>query len=173
MALGTGAVAQASKLQDLRQSFDTLLGSAEKGKKLFLEIQKMATLTPFTSSDLAQATSTMLGFGVAEEKVLPLMKQLGDISMGNAERFQRLSLAFAQVSAAGKLTGQDLLQMINAGFNPLQEISKKTGKSLSELKDEMADGAISAKMVEEAMLAATSAGGRFEGGMIKASKTFS
>lgn len=76
VALGTASVLQASKMQDLRQSFDTLLGSAEKGKALFLEIQKMATATPFTSADLAAATSTMLGFGVAEEKVLPMMKQL-------------------------------------------------------------------------------------------------
>ena len=81
--------------------------------------------------------------------------------MGNAQRFQALSLAFAQVSAAGKLTGQDLLQMVNAGFNPLQEMSKKTGKSISELKDLMADGAISTKMVEDAMASATGAGGRF------------
>lgn len=115
----------------------------------------MAVLTPFTSGDLAKATSTMLSFGVAEEKVLPMMKQLGDISMGNADRFQHLALAFAQVSAAGRLTGQDLLQMVNAGFNPLQEIAKKTGKSLGDLKDEMAEGAISTKMVEEAMRAAT------------------
>lgn len=93
--------------------------------------------------------------------------------MGNADRFQHLALAFAQVSAAGKLTGQDLLQMVNAGFNPLQEISKKTGKSISELKDDMADGAISVKMVEDAMKGATSEGGRFFGGMEKASKTFS
>ena len=52
VALGTAAVTQASKMQDLRQRFDTLTGSAEKGKNLFMEIQKMATLTPFTSADL-------------------------------------------------------------------------------------------------------------------------
>ena len=76
--------------------------------------------------------------------------------MGNAERFQRLALAFSQVSAAGKLQGQDLLQMVNAGFNPLQEISKKTGESMLELKERMSDGRISLKEVEEAMKSATS-----------------
>lgn len=59
--------------------------------------------------------------------------------MGNASRFQLLSLAFSQMSATGRLMGQDLNQMINAGFNPLQEISKKTGKSIGELKEAMAD----------------------------------
>ena len=77
--------------------------------------------------------------------------------MGNNSRFQLLSLAFSQMSATGRLMGQDLNQMINAGFNPLQEIAKKTGKSIGELKDEMGKGAISAKMVEDAMASATGA----------------
>lgn len=65
------------------------------------------------------------------------------------------------MSAAGKLMGQDLNQMINAGFNPLQIMSEKTGKSIATLKDEMSKGAISAEMVQQAFIDATSAGGRF------------
>ena len=72
-----------------------------------------------------------------------------------------MTLAFSQMSAAGKLMGQDLNQMINAGFNPLQIMSEKTGKSIATLKDEMSKGAISAEMVQQAFIDATSAGGRF------------
>jgi len=115
----------------------------------------------------------MLGFGVAQEKVMWSMKMLGDIALGNGDRLQSLSLAFAQVTATGKLTGQDLLQMVNAGFNPLESIAKKTGQTMTELKDQMSKGAISVQMVEEAMKDATSEGGRFFEGMDKASKTFS
>ena len=67
---------QASKLQDLRIELDTLTGSAEKGKQLFTEIQKAAAKTPFESSDLVQATSTMLQFGVAQETVMKDMMML-------------------------------------------------------------------------------------------------
>lgn len=172
-ALGIGAVKQASKMQDLRQNFDTLTGSAEKGKALFMEIQEFASKTPFDSSQLASATSTMLGFGVAQEKVMGSMKMLGDIALGNGERLQSLSLAFAQVTATGRLTGQDLLQMVNAGFNPLESIARKTGETMAEVKERMSDGAVSVKEVEEAMKDATSEGGRFFNGMEKASKTFS
>ena len=56
--------------------------------------------------------------------------------MGNNEKFSSMTLAFAQMSAAGRLMGQDLNQMINAGFNPLQVISEKTGKSIAVLKKE-------------------------------------
>ncbi len=76
-----------------------------------MDIQKFAAQTPFDSAQLAAATSTMLGFGVSQEKVMGSMKMLGDIALGNGDRLQSLSLAFAQVTATGKLTGQDLLQI--------------------------------------------------------------
>jgi tape measure domain-containing protein len=96
---------------------------------------------------------------------------LGDVSMGNKEKLSGLSLAFAQVQATGRLMGQDLLQMINQGFNPLQIISEKTGKSMSVLKKEMEDGKISAEMVTGAFETATSQGGLFYQGMDRGAKT--
>ena len=173
VALGTGALQQASKMQDLRQQFDTLTGSAEKGKGLFMEIQKVASQTPYDSEQLARATSTMLGFGVAQEKVMWSMKMLGDISLGNGERLQSLSLAFGQVQASGRLMGGDLLQMVNAGFNPLEAIAKRTGETMIAVKERMSAGGVSVNEVEQAMKDATSEGGRFFWGMEKASKTFS
>ena len=93
------------------------------------------------------------------------------ISMGESSKFNSLTLAFSQMSAAGKLMGQDLNQMINAGFNPLQIISEKTGKSIATLKDEMSKGAVSAEMVQQAFIDATSAGGKFYNMSENASKT--
>ena len=61
--------------------------------------------------------------------------------------------------------------MINAGFNPLQIISEKTGKSIAQLKEEMSKGAISAQMVQQAFLDATAAGGKFYNMSENASKT--
>lgn len=165
------AVNSAQNIELLRASFDTLTGSAEKGGKLFKEIFDFAAKTPFETSELSKATETMLGFGLAQEDVLPNLKILGDISLGNKERLQQLALAFSQVSATGRLTGQDLLQMVNAGFNPLQVISEKTGVSLADLKKRMEKGAISADMVKEAMVSATSEGGRFFEGMEKGAQT--
>lgn len=172
-----GAMSYASKMgmefQDAEMRLQTMLGSAEKGTEMFNKIVEMGAKTPFEARDLLNATNTMLGFGVAQERVLPLMMQLGDISAGNRERFQQLALAFSQVSAAGKLQGQDLLQMINAGFNPLEQIARRTGKSVGYWKDEMSKGKVTVAMVEQAMKDATSAGGRFNGMMDKMSQTAS
>lgn len=172
-----GAATYASKMgmefQDAEMRLQTMLGSTEKGTKMFNEIIEMGAKTPFESKDLLRASTLMLNFGVNSKKVLPYMEMLGDISGGNAERFQQLALAFSQVSANGKLQGQDLLQMVNAGFNPLQIMSEKTGKSMMQLRGEMSDGTITIDKVIQAMQWATGEGGRFNGMMEKMSKTAS
>lgn len=158
------------EIESLEISFATLLGSTDKAKELFGAIREFEVKTPMTLEPLAKGAQTLLGFGVAAEKVMPILKQIGDISMGNAERFQSLVLAFAQASANGKLMGQDLLQMINAGFNPLNQMSKDTGKSIAELRDEMSKGTISAEDMEKAFASATAEGGQFYGMLEKQSE---
>lgn len=160
-----------AEIQALEVSFKTLLGSEEKAMKMMGEIRKFAANTPMQMNDLAGAAQTLLAFNYDAEKLMPTLKALGDVSMGDSQRFKSLSLAFAQMSSAGKLMGQDLLQMINAGFNPLAVISEKTGKSISTLKDEMAKGKISADMVTQAFIDATSEGGKFYNMLEQQSKT--
>ncbi|MDM1550661.1 tape measure protein [Empedobacter falsenii] len=148
--------------QDLQNtSFEVLLGSKEASQKMVADITKYGMETPYDKMGLGEDVKTLLGFGIAGEKVMPVLKSIGDLAMGDANKMHSLTLAFAQMSSTGKLQGQDLLQMINAGFNPLNEISKKTGKSIGQLKKEMEDGSISSKMVEDAFYAATGAGGQF------------
>lgn len=160
-----------SEIQSLGTSFETLTGSREKGLMLMQKLQAYAVSTPMQLNDLASGAQTLLGFNIELEKVMPMLKAIGDISMGSRDKFNSLTLAFAQMSATGKLMGQDLLQMINAGFNPLTEISAKTGKSISTLKDEMSAGSISAQMVEDAVISATTAGGKFHGMLESQSRT--
>lgn len=169
--LGKQFLESSGQFQMYQSSFETMLGSAGKATATIKELQVMSAATPFELSDLAGATKTLLQFNVSQEKVMPTLKALGDISQGNGQRFQALALSFGQASASGKLMGQDLMQMINAGFNPLQEISKKTGESIASLKDKMSAGGISAEMLSDAFMSATAEGGKFFGGMDKASRT--
>ena len=159
-----------SEMESLQKSFESLAGE-RIGKQLYEDIKQFATSTPMMMNDLAKGAQTLLGFNIAAEKVMPILRQIGDISMGDAQKFNSLTLAFAQMSSTGKLMGQDLLQMINAGFNPLVVIAEKTGKSVAQLKDEMSKGAISVEMVEEAFRAATAEGGKFHNMLETQSKT--
>lgn len=171
LAIGAAAVKAAADMEMQEAAFTTLLGSAEQAKSMLTELEKFAASTPFQLTDLAQGTKTMLAFGIEASKVLPYLRQLGDVAQGDSQRFGQLTLAFSQIQATGRLMGQDLLQLINAGFNPLQIISEKTGETMAELKKRMEAGGISAVEVSEAFKIATSEGGRFFGGMEKASKT--
>jgi len=149
-----------------------MLGSAEKAKRLVAEIKGFAGVTPFETAGLAANAKMLLAFGTSGAQVLPILSMLGDVAGGSQEKLNQLTLAFGQISSAGKLQGQDLLQLINAGFNPLQEISRTTGKSMADLREEMEKGGISAQMVSDAFTSATSKGGRFFGNTAAQGRTF-
>lgn len=160
-----------ANMESLQTSFTVLLGSAEKGNELFEQLRDYGATTPLELPDLAKNAQTLLGFGIQAKDVMGILKDIGNISMGDAQKMESLTLAFSQATSAGKLQGQDLLQMINAGFNPLQEIATKTGKTMGEVKDEMSKGAISADMLRQAFADAAGEGGKFDGMLDKQSKT--
>lgn len=171
IGFGKEAVNLAMKLEQDTVAFETMLGSAEAAQEQLKGLEEFAKATPFQLDGLIEADKLLINFGRTAEQSMDDLKILGDISGGNEERFKSLSLVFGQVSSAGKLMGQDLLQLINAGFNPLQVMSEKSGKSVAELKDEMSKGNISFDDMRQAMVAATSEGGKFFNMMEKQSQT--
>lgn len=169
-ALGSEMIRVRGEFQSIQTAIETMVGKDMAGQ-LIPQIKELAKVSPLTMSDMVGAEKMMLGFNIQAEDTIKYLKAISDISMGESTKFNSLTLAFSQMSAAGKLMGQDLNQMINAGFNPLQIISEKTGKSIATLKDEMSKGAISAEMVQQAFIDATSAGGKFYNMSENASKT--
>lgn len=161
-ASAVGAVAQVGMAAEKTAvSFKVLLGSEEASKKMLDDIGKMDMKKVYGLDTTQEATKQMLNFGVESDKVLGYLSMLGDIAGGDKQQLASLGLVFGQVTAAGKLSGQDLLQFINAGFNPLVELQALTGKSYAELQDAMGKGQITADMVAAAMQRATGEGGRF------------
>lgn len=157
-SLKLAAEAESSKI-----AFEVMTGSASTAERLLKDFKKLDVQSPINYADFTRAGKTLLQFGVETNAITPILRQLSAVSLGNSEQFQSLTLAFSQVSAAGRLTGQDLLQFVNAGFNPLQQISEATGESMVSLKKRMEDGAVSVAEVAKAFELATSAGGRFAG----------
>lgn len=179
MALAGSVANFGMQAEQQTASFKVMLGSAEKGKQMISEIRNMSAATPFNSNDLIQSSQTLLQYNLDAKKILPTMHMLGDVSGGNAERMKSLTLAFGQASSAGKLQGQDLMQMINAGFNPLSIMAEKIKgqfggdltKAYTSLKEKMEQGGISAKVVEMAFQSATSKGGQYFNLMNEQSQT--
>lgn len=174
ISAGVGAVtALGAQAEQTSVAFTTLVGSEEKAAGILKEINDFAAKTPYGNLDLIDNAKTMLNFGVQADKVNGYLRQLGDIASGDKNKLGSLSLVFGQVASAGKMSGQDLLQFINAGFNPLKELEKMTGKTYAELQDMMSKGQIGFDAVAAAINHATSAGGSFEGMSDKLSQTIS
>lgn len=164
MTAGIGAVSKLGmQAQTTATSFEVLLGSQQKSADMLDKINTYAKVSPYDRMGTQNAAKTMLGFGVSAETVISDLKMLGDVAGGDNQRLQQLALVFGQISSAGKLQGQDLLQLINAGYNPLQDIAEMTGQTMAEVREQMSEGAIGIDMVRKAFVRATSEGGRYYG----------
>lgn len=167
-----------------KMSFQVLAGDPKKGNLLANHLNKLQQDT-ILGPEVFDNAKTMMGFGVGRKNgktdigtIEKDMRMLGDISMGNTEHFRSLTLAFSQTQSAGKLMGQDLLQYVNAGFNPLQTMSEKWQQfglsqktSVGDLRKMMEKGEISADMVTRAFELATGKGGMYENMMKKIGET--
>ena len=153
-------------------NFKVMLGSEEAAATKLSEIRKMAASTPFSLDDLTGGTQTLLQFGIAADDTTGVLQRLGDISLGNAEKLQTLTRAYGKMSSAQKVTLENVNMMIDAGFNPLNQICDATGESMSDLYKRISDGKVSFSELEAAVEAATSQGGQFYNGMLEASQTF-
>lgn len=162
-----------ASMESYLTNFKVMLGNEELAAAKLAELRKMAASTPFALSDLTEGTQTLLQFGVAADDTTGVLQQLGDISLGNADKLQTLVRAYGKMSSAQKVTLENVNMMIDAGFNPLNQICDATGESMSDLYKRISDGRVSFEELQYAVKAATSEGGQFYNGMLEASQTFS
>lgn len=162
-----------AQVEQLQTSFEVMTGSAEEAVGIVENLKKIAAETPFEMTDLAETTQLLMNYGLTAEDAQDKMKMLGDIAQGSAEKMQRIATAYGQMSSAGKVSLEDVKQMIEAGFNPLQEISESTGESMASLYDRISKGTISVDEITASMERSTSVGGKYFQSMEKQSRTLS
>ena len=175
-ALGAGVVAGVkynASIESYQTSFEVMTGSAEKAAEVIDKLKKVGAETPFELPELADTTQLLMNYGFSADEAMDKMMMLGDISQGSAEKMSRIATAYGQMSSAGKVSLEDVKQMIEAGFNPLQEISESTGESMASLYDRISKGTISVDEITASMQRATSEGGKYFQSMEKQSQTFS
>lgn len=175
-ALGAGVVAGVkynASIESYQTSFEVMTGSAKKAAEVIDKLKKVGAETPFELPDLADTTQLLMNYGFSADEAMDKMMMLGDISQGSADKMSRIATAYGQMSSAGKVSLEDVKQMIEAGFNPLQEISESTGESMASLYDRISKGTISVDEITASMQRATSEGGKYFQSMEKQSQTFS
>jgi tape measure domain-containing protein len=162
-AAGVGMMSLAAGAEQTAIAFEVLLGSAERSKQMIDAMRALDMKTVFGMRELSESAKMMLNFGVAGEEIVPVLSMITDIASGDSMKLEGLTRAFGQISGAGRLMGQDLNQMIQNGFSPLETISKTTGESMASLKRRMEDGKISIDEVRQSLVWATTGTGRFAG----------
>lgn len=173
-AMGTGialGVKYNASIEQYQTSFEVMTGSADKAAEVIERLKKVGAETPFELPELADTTQLLMNYGFTADDAMDKMMMLGDISQGSADKMSRIATAYGQMSSAGKVSLEDVKQMIEAGFNPLQEISESTGESMASLYKRISKGTLSVDEITASMERATSEGGKYFQSMEKQSQT--
>lgn len=166
-----GAVDYQKSMEYYTTSFTVMTGSADKAGETVKKLADIGATTPFDMPQLADATSLLMNFGFSAEDAVDSMMMLGDISQGNAEKLNTIARAYGKMNSAQKVSLESINMMIDAGFNPLQEISEKTGESMQHLYDRVSKGKMSVDEITESMKRSTSEGGKYFQSMDAQSQT--
>lgn len=166
-----GAVDYQKSMEYYTTSFTVMTGSADKAGETVKKLADIGATTPFDMPQLADATSLLMNFGFSADDAVDSMMMLGDISQGNAEKLNTIARAYGKMNSAQKVSLESINMMIDAGFNPLQEISEKTGESMQHLYDRVSKGKMSVDEITESMKRSTSEGGKYFQSMDAQSQT--
>jgi hypothetical protein len=171
---GLGAIVDASKeLGVIRTQFEVITGSTAAAQRQLEDLQAFAASTPFQLPGLATATRQLLSFGVEQSKIIPTLRQIGDIAAGTGSAIDDLTIPYGRLISTQKLTLIELDKFADRGVNLYKKLSDQTGISLKIIRDEISKGRVPFEEFTTALNSLTDEGGTFFGGMEKRSKTLS
>lgn len=143
-------------------SLETILRSKEKADQVAAQAVELAKKTPFTLQEVQEQIVKLSAYNIEAAQLVPTVKMLGDIAAGvGKEKLPFLTLAYGQVRAANKLTGQELRQFTEAGVPLLELLAQQSGKSVAQIQADIPKAAIKFEDVRKALAATTAEGGKF------------
>ena len=154
-------------------AFGTMLDSGQMAKSFLDELQAFAAKTPFEFPELTQAAQRMLAMGFESNKVLPTLTAIGDAVAGlggSSALVDRVTTALGQMQAKGKASGEEMMQLTEAGIPAWQMLADKIGVDIPTAMKQVSAGAISADVAIGALVEGMNT--KFGGMMEKQSATF-
>ena len=162
-----------AEMEQYTTSFEVMLKDAEKAQNLMGKLTDLAAVTPMELTDVVPIGTLLMNYGVAADELIDKMTQLGNLSSGNAVKFERISLAYGQMLAKGKVTGEELRQMTEAGVPLLQVLADTLGVTTAEVQDMISKSQVGIDVLDRTIASLTTGTGQFAGMMEKQSQTFS
>lgn len=159
------------EMEQYTTSLKVMLGSTEKASAMIEKMRDFAAKTPLTLENVISGGSLLMSYGVDESNLINTMTKLGDLARGNAEKMDRITLAYGQMLAKGKVTGEELMQMTEAGV-PLQTaLAESIGVTGEEFSKMVSAGKVGIDDLNKAITGLTTGNGKFAGMMEKQSQT--
>lgn len=160
-----------AEMEQYTTSLEVMLGSASKASAMIEKMRDFAAKTPLTLDNVISGGSLLMSYGVDESNLIDTMTKLGDLASGNAEKMDRITLAYGQMLAKGKVTGEELMQMTEAGV-PLQTaLADSIGVTGEEFSKMVSAGKVGIDDLNKAITELTTGDGKFAGMMEKQSET--
>jgi len=167
-----GIITATADLEMSTTNFKVLTGSIENARNVVNDLRQFAAVTPFSFTDIEPTAKMLMGFGVVTQGTLiPTLKMLGDVSMGSAEKLDRITLAFSQIVSGGRAYQQDINQLVNAGVPIMKALSQQWGVPIAKVREMIKAGRATGTEIQKAFKMMTSQGGMFFNGMEEGSKT--
>lgn len=170
-----------AQVENYSIQMEAFAGSADKAKDAIAQLQAYAVGSPYTLEGVLNASTVMMKYGAEVGHAVKMTKLLGDVAAGDTHKLELMALAVGQAQALGRFQGQELRQMVNAGFNPLAIAAKELAgpgadkaaiqKQMKLLQENMRAGALDSGIIEAALQIATSEGGDFAGLAYKQANT--
>lgn len=160
-----------AEFEQYETSFAVMLGDMGKAKKMIEDLQNFASKTPFEMTDIVPSAQLLMNYGVAAEDVIETLTRLGDLSQGQADKLDRVALAYGQMLAKGKVTNEELLQLTEAGAPVMQQLADNLKVSSGELQDMVSKGMVGIDDLNAAIESLTTGTGKFAGMMKAQSET--
>lgn len=155
------AVKAATDFEKVRTTYGALLGDVAKGNALFEELKTFSASTPLSFDTLNAAAQNFLGAGFAADELTAKMRMLGDVALGDADKFSRLSMQFNQVKTKGKAELEELKIFAEAGIPIFDELAKMMGVSTEEIFKMTSEGKIGFEELNGVLTRLTGEGGKF------------
>lgn len=148
--------ARSAVAKDASLTFNEALGKTqEQSQALVFWLQQLAISSPFTTKEVGTLFRVSQAYGLTREEaeqLTPLMLDFAAASGLTGDVLERLALAFGQVRARGKLTGEEVRQLGNSGL-PIRDILVKTLHIANDEFDELLEsGALTSDVVLPAII---------------------
>lgn len=166
-----GIAKAGAEIQKLETGFITLLGSTRAASATIKDLQKFAATTPFELTGIADAASQLLAFGFSADSLTDRLQNIGDVAAGSNSRLEEVALIYGQVAAAGKLTGERLLQFQERAIPVGPAIAKTLGIAENQVREFVSAGKVGFAEFEQAFQSLSQEGGLFSGAIQRQSQT--